>query len=111
MMPVIESKIFSQLQGTQFVPSFPASSPWVTAVGGTTTEELFELGPEVMKSIHCDYQKIVNGLSGGGFSNYFPAPSYQKQAISNYFKNAQDLPNPSFYNITGRAYPDVSALR
>jgi len=54
--------------------------------------------------------KIVNSLSGGGFSNFFPAPAYQKQAIANYCKNAQDLPNPSFYNLSGRAYPDVSAL-
>ncbi len=46
--------------GSLFVPGFPASSPWVTAIGGTMTDYFFEEGPE-----------IVNGLSGGGFSNFF----------------------------------------
>jgi len=85
--------------GTKFVPDFPASSPYVTAVGGTTTEDFFELGDE-----------MVNGLSGGGFSNFFPMPQYQKAAVAQYLSTGQDLPNPSFYNGTGRAYPDVSAL-
>lgn len=86
-------------QGNAFVPDYPASSPFVTAVGGTTTEGLFELGVEV-----------VNSLSGGGFSNFYSAPSWQTDAISKYLSTAKDLPAPSFYNRTGRAYPDVSAL-
>jgi tripeptidyl-peptidase-1 len=86
-------------QGTAFVPDYPASSPYVTAVGGTWTDYFFELGPE-----------IVNGLSGGGFSNFYAAPSYQTDAVSYYLAHANNLPAPSFYNRTGRAYPDVSAL-
>lgn len=47
-------------------------------------------------------------FSGGGFSNYFPRPSYQDAAVSTYLKTS----NSSFtkyFNASGRAYPDVSA--
>ncbi len=37
-------------------------------------------------------------------------PSYQAEAVTHYLKNASFLPQPSFYNATGRAYPDISAL-
>lgn len=105
---------FKDLKGTKFVPNYPASSPFVTAVGGTATEDFFELGPEVSSSFLVPFSpklQMVNELSGGGFSNFFPMPSWQKAAVSQYLSVAQDLPNPSFYNATGRAYPDVSALR
>ncbi len=46
-----------------FVPTFPAASPYVTAVGGT-----WSANPE-----------IAAGLSAGGFSNYWPRPQYQHQ--------------------------------
>ncbi|CAE7571203.1 SED2 [Symbiodinium natans] len=49
------------------------------------------------------------GLSSGGFSDYWPMPDYQKEAVSAYLKN-EDLPSKSRrYNVTGRAYPDISA--
>lgn len=37
-------------------------------------------------------------------------PEYQVNAIKTYFQRAKDLPASSFYNSSGRAYPDVSAL-
>ena len=44
--------------------------------------------------------------SGGGFSTYYAAPSYQTSAISTYFSRA---PTPvAGYNATGRGYPDVA---
>ncbi len=58
-------------QNTSFVPDFPASSPWITAVGGTMTDEFFEEGPE-----------IVAGFSGGGFSNFFPYTSSSRLITS-----------------------------
>jgi tripeptidyl-peptidase-1 len=84
---------------TAFVPNYPASSPYVTAVGGTTLDGWFETGKE-----------IVNSLSGGGFSNYESSPSYQKAAVENYLKIATDLPPQNLWNKTGRAYPDIAAL-
>lgn len=78
----------------QFVPSFPAGSPYVTAVGGTTLQDAFERGPEVAWS-----------GSGGGFSNVWPIPTYQSAAVATYLKNAKHLPNQNLWNRTGRAFP------
>ncbi|KAH9055580.1 tripeptidyl peptidase A [Lactarius vividus] len=76
---------------TQFLPSFPASCPFVTAVGGT------KLIPEVAAE-----------FSGGGFSNYFARPSYQDGAVRNYLSKLGNKYS-GLYNSRGRAYPDVSA--
>jgi len=82
-----------------FKPDWPASSAYLTAVGGTAMDGIFENGAEVVAS-----------LSGGGFSNYFPRPTYQQAAVSNYLKTmSSKLPPQSKWNSTGRAYPDVSA--
>merc|ERR1719378_2052142 len=87
-----------QGKGQQFNPSYPATSVYVTAVGGTTTG-----------TIHSS-DEFVNGLSGGGFSNVFSTPSWQAEAVSTYLSTASDLPDASFYNASGRGYPDISAL-
>ena len=76
--------------------SFPASSPFVTAVGGTLLNDVNE--PET----GIDF-------SGGGFSNVFAQPSYQSSAVASFLSSSQNLPSPSYYNKTSRAYPDVSA--
>jgi len=77
---------------TTFIPTFPADSPWITAVGGTTSH-----GPEVAAS-----------FSGGGFSNYFAQPSYQTKAVATYLSTASHLPSSSLYNISGAGFPDVA---
>uniref|UniRef100_A0A8C1G3R0 Tripeptidyl-peptidase 1 n=1 Tax=Cyprinus carpio TaxID=7962 RepID=A0A8C1G3R0_CYPCA len=82
-----------------FRPSFPASSPYVTTVGGTSFKNSFKLTYEV-----TDY------ISGGGFSNVFAMPDYQGGAVQAYLKNVQPLPPQTYFNITGRAYPDLAAL-
>ena len=48
-----------------------------------------------------------NYTSGGGFSNYFEIPPYQKKAVTNYVKNLKNQYS-GLYNKRGRAYPDVS---
>ncbi|KAI0265980.1 tripeptidyl peptidase A [Gloeopeniophorella convolvens] len=76
---------------TKFIPVFPASCPYVTAVGGTT-----------------HIPEVAVGFSGGGFSNYFARPSYQDAAVAAFLTQ---LPNGTYeglFNSTGRAYPDVS---
>jgi tripeptidyl-peptidase-1 len=84
----------------KFVPDFPASCPSITSVGGTEMSGFIENGKE-----------IVNGLSGGGFSNTFPQPSYQSTAVKNYISAmGKKLPPQSYWNATGRAYPDIAAL-
>uniref|UniRef100_A0A8C3XQ99 Tripeptidyl-peptidase 1 n=1 Tax=Chelydra serpentina TaxID=8475 RepID=A0A8C3XQ99_CHESE len=82
-----------------FRPSFPASSPYVTTVGGTAFKNPFRVTWEV-----TDY------ISGGGFSNVFPMPDYQAAAVRNFLRSAPKLPPRSYYNSSGRAYPDLAAL-
>ncbi|XP_048047499.1 tripeptidyl-peptidase 1 isoform X1 [Megalobrama amblycephala] len=82
-----------------FRPSFPASSPYVTTVGGTSFKDPFKLSYEV-----TDY------ISGGGFSNVFAMPDYQVGAVGKYLKSVQPLPPQTYFNTTGRAYPDLAAL-
>ncbi|KAH8118643.1 tripeptidyl peptidase A [Phellopilus nigrolimitatus] len=74
---------------TRFVPGFPASCPFVTAVGGTI------FVPEVAVS-----------FSGGGFSNIFTRPSYQDEVVEAYL---DALPNWDFCRSFQPAIPDVSA--
>jgi len=49
--------------------------------------------------------------SGGGFSNVFPIPSYQADAVASYFSNHLPPYNGSQYNNSQvtRGYPDISA--
>ncbi|XP_061897586.1 tripeptidyl-peptidase 1 [Entelurus aequoreus] len=83
-----------------FRPSFPASSPYVTTVGGTSFKNPFKLTYEV-----TDY------ISGGGFSNVFKMPDYQASAVAGYLKSVEaTLPPKSYFNVSGRAYPDMAAL-
>ncbi|XP_003512905.2 tripeptidyl-peptidase 1 isoform X1 [Cricetulus griseus] len=83
----------------KFRPSFPASSPYVTTVGGTSFRNPFLITNEVV-----DY------ISGGGFSNVFPQPSYQEEAVAQFLKSSSHLPPSSYFNASGGAYPDVAAL-
>ncbi|XP_022528244.2 tripeptidyl-peptidase 1 [Astyanax mexicanus] len=82
-----------------FRPSFPASSPYVTTVGGTSFKNPFKVTYEV-----TDY------ISGGGFSNVFPMPDYQVSAVKAFLKGKPSLPPQSYFNSSGRAYPDLAAL-
>ncbi|KAG1752358.1 peptidase S8/S53 domain-containing protein [Suillus paluster] len=77
---------------TKFIPSFPASCPYVTTVGGTTSI------PETAVT-----------FSGGGFSNYFARPAYQDAAVSEYLEKLAPGTYKGLYNSSGRAYPDVAA--
>jgi len=89
-----------------FVASFPASAPYVTAVGGTE-------GGLVQDDVSDSTGETAWLYSGGGFSIYFDAPEWQTNAISNYFDadEQQDIvyPDESRFVSTGRAYPDLSA--
>jgi len=77
---------------TIFQPVFPATCPFVTGVGAT-----FQIAPE--KGIF---------FSQGGFSVYFPRPSFQDKAVPPFL---QKLGNTykGLFNPAGRGVPDVSA--
>ena len=86
-----------------YTPSFPASCPYVTAIGATQGAE------SGSTEIACTSDQGGVITTGGGFSTLFTAPDYQTDAISNYFKSLGALQQPaSGYNAEGRGYPDVS---
>jgi tripeptidyl-peptidase-1 len=86
-------------------PSFPASSPYVTAVGATS-------GPEAgTTEIACTSDTGGLITTGGGFSTIFAQPSWQSSAVSGYFSSLSSSQTPeSGYNAQGRGYPDVAML-
>ncbi len=47
--------------------------------------------------------------SGGGFSNQWPRPSWQRDAVDAYLAQ-KGLPSRQYWNVTGRGIPDVAAL-
>jgi tripeptidyl-peptidase-1 len=83
----------------RFKPDFPADSPYITAVGATNFAEASTVGEEAA---------WVG--SGGGFSDYFPIPSWQASAVSGYKTSGTKLPEQKLWNNTGRGYPDIAAL-
>jgi len=82
----------------RYHPDFPASSPYITAVGGTDFKVASTIGEETTWKD-----------GGGGFSDTFDIPDYQADLVAKY-KNSTTLPDQRFWNNTGRGYPDVSAL-
>ena len=94
-------------------PDFPASSPWVTAVGGTSlavgqnNNYLFETGWGTARSslVANHWSPNPPGTwvygSGGGVSRLFAEPSYQVGVVPNSVFQAQGR--------TGRAVPDIAA--
>merc|ERR1712046_377500 len=53
----------------------------------------------------------MGASSGGGFSDSFPIPDWQKAAVAAYKASPDaDLPPAKLWNNTGRGYPDVAAL-
>ncbi len=85
----------------RFKPDFPGGSPYHTSVGGTDF-----YGDTIG-------EETAWRSGGGGFSDTFPIPDYQAEAVASYKKDlaaAGLLPDASLYNDTGRGYPDVAAL-
>ncbi|KAK7026138.1 hypothetical protein VNI00_015713 [Paramarasmius palmivorus] len=91
--------------GVNFPPGFPVGCPFITAVGATQ----MKTGANISESeIACE----MGIYSGGGFSNHFTMPEYQRKAVSAYFDSHQSsLPFSSdVRNSSGksRGFPDLS---
>jgi len=101
---------------------FPASSPWVTAVGATmlvsSDTKLKYSSPPICTNMTCAQNgtevvcTIPESLitSGGGFSTYQPLPDWQAKQVQAYLNSSVELPPRKYFNETNRAFPDVSAL-
>ncbi|KAK7026073.1 hypothetical protein VNI00_015719 [Paramarasmius palmivorus] len=92
--------------GVTFSPGFPVGCPFITAVGATQ----MKTGANISEpEIACE----TGIYSGGGFSNHFTMPEYQRKAVSAYLDSHQSsLPFSSdVWNSSGksRAFPDLSA--
>lgn len=79
----------------EFLPSFPNDCPYVTNVGGTRNY------PEVAADLVLSDGSTF--ASGAGFSNYFEAPSYQKQTVDKYVAELNGLYD-GFYNKSGELF-------
>lgn len=75
----------------KYVPEWPTCSPYVTSVGGTVS----------LTEVWSD--------GGGGFSETFPMPEYQRAVVEAYLASGK-APPTKYFNKSGRAYPDVSAF-
>lgn len=89
---------------TRFNPSFPGTCPYITSVGAT------QVNPNAtVYEPESACEQVI--YSGGGFSNVFPMPSYQKAAVARYFKDHKPSYTSTQYNnsMTTRGFPDISA--
>ena len=92
------------------------SAAW-TAGGAKGDEQVrpLETDRDLDPEKEVAYARHVKGRSrssGGGFSALFPAPWYQRPAVSAYLAHEADhlAALAGRFNASGRAYPDVAAL-
>lgn len=112
------------------MPTFPATSPWVTAVGSTRLANAQHI--DTPRTNVCKLATQASGTaprcartgnefvlssedgaavtSGGGFSWTVARPNWQEAAVSAYLNSGVQLPDAAAFNPDGRAIPDVSAL-
>ncbi|KFH43138.1 Tripeptidyl-peptidase-like protein [Hapsidospora chrysogenum ATCC 11550] len=74
---------------------FPATCPWVTAVGGVVGQSDPPEGAT---------------FSGGGFSQYFPREPWQDGGVVDSYVQALGDHLDGYYNASMRAIPDISAI-
>lgn len=105
--------------GQPLSPGFPASSPYVTAVGATqlTSVKRYLSNPKLCsgkkwRCAHSGHEVASKSFpSGGGFSNFSTQPAFQKGAVDSFLHHsASKLPPKGCFNVSGRAMPDVAAL-
>jgi tripeptidyl-peptidase-1 len=107
--------------GKIFNPQYPSGCPYITSVGGTmlyANQTVYDAESVMQVNLGGS---AVNFSSSGGFSNYFPQPTYQKAAVAEYFEtgkpsysyysqlNANFSTVKGLYNRIGRGYPDVAS--
>ncbi|KAF8190288.1 peptidase S8/S53 domain-containing protein [Mycena galopus ATCC 62051] len=102
------------LNATHFNPGWPAACPWITAVGGTQVKANASASTDGTVQEEVWNQDQTHGFflsSGGGFSNRFSMPQYQKTSVNTFLQKLQKTNPGQFkhFNAYGRAYPDISA--
>ena len=105
----VNSSGANALPEPQLAVNYPASSPWVTAVGGTN----LALTPQntiLSQVVWNDASAIPGASGGGGFSQLFQRPSYQGKTVAS---NRRALPDVALladiapgYDVYCTAAPD-----
>ncbi|KAH9844650.1 Pro-kumamolisin, activation domain [Teratosphaeria destructans] len=95
----------------RFNPSFPGTCPYITSVGATQAIPGTNIESDLATGTQPEEASETVIYSGGGFSNVFALPDYQKTAVRDWFK---DYPPPygadRFNNSQNtRGLPDISA--
>lgn len=105
---------------------WPSQSPFVTAVSATMFTPLdlpicylpveeggIDCGDSPLGEVPTGVNYGTPWTTGGGFSNTSLQPSYQADFVKQYLLTLNEygmLPPPGYFNILGRAYPDVSMV-
>jgi subtilase family serine protease len=89
---------FTDLQGSKLATtatsSFPNDDPWVISVGGTS-----------LHRVGNAFNESAWSSSGGGFSKFYPAPSYQQTlpaSVQSLMQNRRGVPD-----VAGNADPNT----
>jgi tripeptidyl-peptidase-1 len=102
-------------------PAFPASSPWVLAIGGTIIMNATTIkDPQTTLcktfpcigggvELNCNIERC-GWTAGGGFSGFFNRPPWQINASDNYLNSSTEFPPPNLFNKNGRIYPDLALV-
>jgi len=112
---------------TIFNPDWPGGCPYILTVGATTIfsgSNVFKPESAVFNPINMPFSEVF--FSGGGFSNIYPIPEWQTDAVATFFaspdgpkypfyevllskENVTLGANGGIYNRIGRGQPDVAA--
>jgi tripeptidyl-peptidase I len=82
------------LDANRFNPIFPASCPFVIAVGATQIDS-----GATVNDPESACERII--FSGGGFSDIFRMPPYQKDMVTNFLKDHPPPYSAAQYNNSG----------
>ena len=110
--------ITGEANQTLFEPLTPPSCPYVLSVGGTEWRRRNATTPRQPWE-KFDEVAATTFPTGGGFSNVFGTPDYQRDAVDRYFQQTV-LPFGGYRNFSsaeggvyhrdGRGYPDVAVV-
>jgi len=99
-LPHISPLLVPPLLMVLAAPSSPLTSPPIC--------KQFECST-VMTEVPCQLHN-ADFTSGGGFSIFFPRPSYQNVAVNKYFNTSVPLPPAQYWNRSNRGFPDIGAI-
>jgi len=122
----VGEKVCNGESGKIFDPDFASTCPYVLSVGSTEWDRFNPATPPIPGQ-KLNEVATKRFPSGGGFSNVFGIPSYQRDAVSAYYDQVEsslgfsgyhhfvvdgnfNTTTGGLYHHGGRGYPDVAAV-